>query len=390
MNAPKYASPQRSAEWIAYPSVYTDSTPLAGPAASDDKPRPPAPAPSAPPWTPVPPSPKALPAEELTDALICPITLELMRDPVTPGDSHSYERAAITEWLQKRGTSPLTNEPLRVEDIRPNVALRKVLEALAASEPAPPRPLPAREASSPSAPPLPAELVRHTPAATPVRAPAPRVVAAPVAPVAPAAASISPRVAAPVPSRLPAGAPGCAARQQALRGSDEVYAEFTDTWQDFAATRQAFCRSCDAHLVELAGLKATAEAQVRAAKKSVDRHRAVEQVRLVSTRTAAVAGFARDLRVNITRPVAGESRRPTGTFEESRLAMACVSQRVHAMAKLVRTSEAASMDRAQRVAAASRTRADKDTALARVSKAQQRIGVADEVLKQLAAVSRGK
>ena len=33
---------------------------------------------------------------------LCPITGELMEDPVTTADGHAYERAAIAQWLRVR------------------------------------------------------------------------------------------------------------------------------------------------------------------------------------------------------------------------------------------------------------------------------------------------
>jgi serine/threonine protein kinase len=47
------------------------------------------------------------------DGFICPITQDIMKDPVMlVGDGHSYERKAILEWLQRTNRSPLTNEVL--------------------------------------------------------------------------------------------------------------------------------------------------------------------------------------------------------------------------------------------------------------------------------------
>lgn len=43
----------------------------------------------------------------------CPITRSLMKDPVKTEDGFTYDREAITAWLQRRETSPLTNLPLR-------------------------------------------------------------------------------------------------------------------------------------------------------------------------------------------------------------------------------------------------------------------------------------
>lgn len=46
------------------------------------------------------------------NALLCPITQEVMTDPVIAQDGYTYERAAITEWQAFRGTSPITIEPI--------------------------------------------------------------------------------------------------------------------------------------------------------------------------------------------------------------------------------------------------------------------------------------
>ena len=58
------------------------------------------------------------PVEELLCELApadfkCPISLELMTDPVTLGDGMTYERASIERWLAAGNTtSPVTNEQL--------------------------------------------------------------------------------------------------------------------------------------------------------------------------------------------------------------------------------------------------------------------------------------
>ena len=58
-------------------------------------------------WKRVPPPP---------DELLCPITLELLRDPVVlAGDGKVYEREAIAAWLARHATSPLTG--LAVADV---------------------------------------------------------------------------------------------------------------------------------------------------------------------------------------------------------------------------------------------------------------------------------
>ncbi|CAF1532799.1 unnamed protein product, partial [Adineta steineri] len=62
------------------------------------------------------------------DALLCPITLELFRNPVVAQDGHTYERQAIEEWIRKYGTSPLTNQQLSLEHLVSNYAIKKVID----------------------------------------------------------------------------------------------------------------------------------------------------------------------------------------------------------------------------------------------------------------------
>ena len=50
-----------------------------------------------------------------------------MEDPVVCADGHSYERAAITQWLLARDTSPCTNAPLLHKNVVPNHALRNLI-----------------------------------------------------------------------------------------------------------------------------------------------------------------------------------------------------------------------------------------------------------------------
>jgi len=40
--------------------------------------------------------------EEIPDEFLCPITNDVMEDPVVASDGYTYEKAAIEEWLQKK------------------------------------------------------------------------------------------------------------------------------------------------------------------------------------------------------------------------------------------------------------------------------------------------
>jgi Mg-chelatase subunit ChlD len=59
---------------------------------------------------------------------MCPISMDLMTDPVIGNDGHTYERSAITEWLSIHHVSPLTRQPMVLTDIKPNFALRGAIE----------------------------------------------------------------------------------------------------------------------------------------------------------------------------------------------------------------------------------------------------------------------
>jgi len=45
----------------------------------------------------------------IPNEFLCPITHELMIDPVCASDGYTYERKAIEEWLTKKQTSPILN-----------------------------------------------------------------------------------------------------------------------------------------------------------------------------------------------------------------------------------------------------------------------------------------
>lgn len=65
----------------------------------------------------------------LPDELFCPITQEPMRDPVVAADGYSYERTAISRWLESgKDTSPMTNEPLDHTLVLPNRTLQLLIQ----------------------------------------------------------------------------------------------------------------------------------------------------------------------------------------------------------------------------------------------------------------------
>jgi len=66
---------------------------------------------------------------------ICPITCDLMVNPVIDSDGNSYEEAAITEWLKSSKLSPITRHPLDASKLVPNRALQEAIEAFKIKNP---------------------------------------------------------------------------------------------------------------------------------------------------------------------------------------------------------------------------------------------------------------
>jgi len=61
-------------------------------------------------------------------SFLCPITGEIMADPVSTTDGFSYEREAISEWFVGHNTSPLTGAPLDKSTLVPNHTLRAAIQ----------------------------------------------------------------------------------------------------------------------------------------------------------------------------------------------------------------------------------------------------------------------
>ena len=60
---------------------------------------------------------------------ICPISLEIMEDPVITTDGSSYERASIEAWFKKTDRDPLTNAIVASKVLIPNKALKSAILA---------------------------------------------------------------------------------------------------------------------------------------------------------------------------------------------------------------------------------------------------------------------
>ena len=60
----------------------------------------------------------------------CPITGELMINPMSDPNGNSYEKESIIEWLSKNETSPITREPLTIHQLNENIALKRSIDEI--------------------------------------------------------------------------------------------------------------------------------------------------------------------------------------------------------------------------------------------------------------------
>lgn len=67
--------------------------------------------------------------ENVPEGFVCPLTQEIMKDPVMDPEGNSYERSAIEAWLDKNQTSPITRKSLTKENLFPNRALKDAIAA---------------------------------------------------------------------------------------------------------------------------------------------------------------------------------------------------------------------------------------------------------------------
>jgi hypothetical protein len=78
-------------------------------------------------------------ATEIPTAFKCPISYDVMTDPVVGPDGNTYERSLIEEWLRTHDTSPLNpSRRMTIADLQPNFALKTAIEEWLAAQSASP------------------------------------------------------------------------------------------------------------------------------------------------------------------------------------------------------------------------------------------------------------
>ncbi len=66
---------------------------------------------------------------------ICPISQQIIYDPVILYDGHTFERASIQKWLKTNSTSPITNLPLQNTSLTPNYVLKSLIATFLTQHP---------------------------------------------------------------------------------------------------------------------------------------------------------------------------------------------------------------------------------------------------------------
>jgi U-box domain len=65
---------------------------------------------------------------------ICPLTMEVMLDPVLDGEGNTFERSSLIQWLKQSPTSPVSRQPLSERMVTANNALRETIHEFMGSE----------------------------------------------------------------------------------------------------------------------------------------------------------------------------------------------------------------------------------------------------------------
>ena len=66
--------------------------------------------------------------QAIIESITCPITRDIMTDPVIGSDGQTYQRDAIVMWLQNHSNSPMTNLPMTVNDLKVNPSIRFLVD----------------------------------------------------------------------------------------------------------------------------------------------------------------------------------------------------------------------------------------------------------------------
>ncbi len=66
--------------------------------------------------------------QDLAEAFTCPITQQIIKEPVSSKFGHLYEKEAIEDWISKHHTCPLTNQKLELNELFPQYAVKTAIQ----------------------------------------------------------------------------------------------------------------------------------------------------------------------------------------------------------------------------------------------------------------------
>jgi len=67
--------------------------------------------------------------DNVPEELLCPITGVIFLDPVMTSDGQTYERSAISRWLENHDTSPTTNSKLDNKNLITNFVIKQLVKS---------------------------------------------------------------------------------------------------------------------------------------------------------------------------------------------------------------------------------------------------------------------
>jgi hypothetical protein len=66
--------------------------------------------------------------DSFEEPYLCPISKEIMENPVITPYGHSFERKSIVEVINRKGKCPITRKKLEIKDLIPNYSLKTAIE----------------------------------------------------------------------------------------------------------------------------------------------------------------------------------------------------------------------------------------------------------------------
>ncbi|WIA42293.1 hypothetical protein OEZ86_008307 [Tetradesmus obliquus] len=70
---------------------------------------------------------------QVPPAFLCPISMQIMTQPVVTPSGGSFNRPALMEWIRQHHTDPVSGAPLRSDQVFPNLAMRDMIHEWASS-----------------------------------------------------------------------------------------------------------------------------------------------------------------------------------------------------------------------------------------------------------------